>query len=160
MCCCYTSLRLTMNGARQVKEVVLDTAAGQVNDEDEEGTKGKEREEEIKDGSEEKRKRKAIKDQLRVAAIKALGNALPPSSGGELSQQQRERFEEHCRFLVAHLLATEAIFQVPLLHALSRCVKVTQGEVEREAGHTRFSPPLVRDILRACWPITDHTKVE
>ena len=164
----------------QVKEEIQDIAAGEIEeDEDEEASKGKEREEETsgEGGSgEESRKRKAIREKLRIAAVTALGNAFPSASA---PAAQRAHLEAHARFLVAHARTSVAVVQVPLLHALTRCVRVlaapakpaaatTTGdddaasaamEVEgEESTGVSLSPALVRDILDLCWLITGDTK--
>jgi hypothetical protein len=157
----------------QVKEEIEPIAAGEIEeDEDEQNSKGKEREDESTstDGGEESRKRKAVREKLRVAAITALGNAFPSASAPE---SQRKHLEAHCRFLVTHARTSVAVFQVPILHALTRCVRVlaapstssSAGEsamdVEGEASTAAVSlnSALVRDILSVCWLISGDTKV-
>lgn len=146
-----------------------DIAAGNIEeDEDEEATKGKEREEESKDGGEEARQLKSLLEKLRVSAITALGNAFPSTS----TKSQSQYLEEHCRFFLKHVLTSIALYQVPILQALSRCIRVlisppssastTEMDVEGKDEPVKesiLSSTLVRDILSACWNISGDTKV-
>lgn len=147
-----------------MKAVIEDVAAGNIEEEeeDDEANKGKERVDETKYGGEAGRKQKALREKLRLSAITALGNAFPSSS----ADTQKKHLEEHYRFFTKHALASVAVFQVPLLQALSRCLRVllpsSSSDMDVDGGEAQsilLSPNMVQDILSACWSISADTKV-
>ncbi len=166
----------------QVKSVLLDIAAGTIEEEtekdvDAEADKAKAKDKR-EDEDEELRKEKSMNIALRAAAFDALGNAWPSHSNAY--ETQKQNCEEFYRFFIQHAKEGLPVCQMPILNSLKKYVQalyyfddgdhaaaaaaesasmVIEGGSGDEPRVALLTKQMAQEILDTCWHVIQSSKV-